>query len=735
VEAPQRTEQAKTRAANAQAALRALRVELGALAPGRLHGVDGRAASWIDVRSAPAPFARAASGGTALAVALLARELRWPDTRSDAPALALGVAPGVLRGLPTAARASVHGFGVLHGRYGEGQVGGDLGPLLGRLCDALLLCGRASTRCGVLVLDARARGPRIELVDAPELAAASPRECHDALVERFGPAAILRVGPAALRGVAFANLASAGASASFVGRGGLGARFASLGLKALVVRGALPESPDEPPHDARGESADAAGVALRRLLVASPRLLARSAGGTLELFHAYGARGESSVGSAEQGHRLALEARARGVERHGCRGCPTPCGWEFARGEASGADAQRAHFGAVLALGPALGLESFAEQLELLAACDRAGLDAREMGALLELACARDASLRGDAPRMIDRIDALARGEDADPPARLGALAYARAHGLEAELASAQGQSARRERAPAAELGQHTSAGGSDPLRSFPFLAAADGSAHRLRSLVAPLPLAEGSDDPLDPRGKGRLVWWHENLAAAFDLSGFCAFSGGALLADGVCTLDELARAVAPPAVLARAPDEPARAWLAAGAELALLRRALDPVLGDVPEELCAPGLLPEYLRCRGVARDGALDPRALAAVGSLRSGEPWTELEAGTQRASSVHDAGVPQPSGAVSCGRVQLRTVEPLSDALGSELELALPCTLAATLDALSIARPRARAALFDSAGAPRVAVFRAGERLAPHALVAAGDVLDVVGVIGGG
>jgi hypothetical protein len=29
----------------------------------------------------------------------------------------------------------------------------------------------------------------------------------------------------------------------------------------------------------------------------------------------------------------------------------------------------------------------------------------------------------------------------------------------------------------------------------------------------------------------------------------------------------------------------------------------------------------------------------------------------------------------------------------------------------------------------------VFRAGERLAPHALVAAGDVLDVVGVIGGG
>ncbi|TAJ20807.1 MAG: hypothetical protein EPO68_05840, partial [Planctomycetota bacterium] len=61
MEAPQRAGQTKTGAANAQAAPRALCIELGALAPGRAYAVDGRAASWIDAQSAPAPFARAAA--------------------------------------------------------------------------------------------------------------------------------------------------------------------------------------------------------------------------------------------------------------------------------------------------------------------------------------------------------------------------------------------------------------------------------------------------------------------------------------------------------------------------------------------------------------------------------------------------------------------------------------------------------------------------------------------------
>jgi aldehyde:ferredoxin oxidoreductase len=767
LEARIRAEQAKPDRDGAQAGLRALRIDLARLVPGREEPLGGGASAWIEIARLPGPYARAAPcGGPALGLALLAAALGWPDTDLERPALALAVADGVRRGLPTAARVSVHGIGVLHGRYSEGQAGGDLAAALCAFADAVVLVGRAQLEGAVLVIDARANRASVRLESGVALAGLDPRATWERLQRLHGACAVLRSGPAAEHGVRFASLAAGGAQASFVGRGGLGTRFAQLGLKALVVRGG-----DDAAHTRTGAESDAStnaradasagagtnssavadraadpvasGDALVRLLSRSPRLLARSSGGTLELFHAYGARGELGPGSAAYGHALAREAEQRADVRHGCRGCPTPCGWEFRTDSGSG---QRAHFGATLALGPALGITSLAEQLDLLGACDRAGLDAREMGALLALQCERDARLRGDARALRERIERLARGADRDPASAHGALAYARAHGLVERLAHAQGQSARAERSLAAQLGQATSAGGSDPLRSFPFLAAPEGAHERTRELVAPLPLGPGALDPFDPRGKGRLVWWHENLAAAFDLSGFCAFSGGALLADGMCGLDELARAVAPPNVLARAPEQAAQAWLAAGADLAVLRRALDDTRRltaseELPSALLHAGMAPEYARCRGLTAEGRLEAGVLAAVGSLRAAQPWEALEAETPEAA-VAGATTAAPLSvepprieARRLGRIHCRAVGPLGAALDPSWTLELPCRLREALEHAAGVHPSATTHLFDAQRGVRVAVFRAGARIGPDELVQAGDTLDLVSAISGG
>jgi aldehyde:ferredoxin oxidoreductase len=650
-------------------------------------------------------------GGSALGLACL---LEGQGT-ADEPGLVLSVGRAVARGVPTAARATVQGRAPLSGRYAEGHVGGELGARLARFADALLLVGRTRGPGVVLTIDERGRVARLE---CPELSGASVASTAAALERRLGPCATLAVGPAGEQGLAVASLGSGHAPPSFVGRGGLGARLGEAGLKALCLVG---------PPPVRAERTDA----LQERLLRSPRLAARAQGGTFELFGAAAARGDLSHELARRWHE---DARERARERHGCRGCPTPCGWVFER---EGGARQGARFGAGRALGPELGLE-LEEALVLLARCDELGVDAKEIGALLVLEClARERGLvkgtspRGDRAALLRCVDELVEGSEA--PGAAGTAVRARALGLADEVTVAHGQAVLAERDLAARLGQCVASGGADPMRTFPFLVGSSSSA-ALAVLLDPFPVDDATLDPRSPTGKGRLVAWHENLVAAIDMTGFCAFSAAGLLADGLCDRDELARWILPE-TLAEPDDrewaavEPGTRLLAAGANLVLARRELARRWGateleDRPnfarQDLMRPGMLDEYRRLRAAGDEVLGTPRALSVgVESLALSSPPVGFR--------------PAP---VAEASVTVHLPGTFADGRGEEVRLGcvLPAPLREVLQALARRHPELRERLF-AGEAPLPAVWRGGERVGAEDPVHPDDVLELVAAIGGG
>lgn len=649
-------------------------------------------------------------GGSALGLALLLqaseRGLPRPPSAASIP-FVLAVGEAVRDGLPTAARAVVQGRSPSSGCYLEGHVGGALGARLARHSDALTLRGRTHLPGAVLVLD---EDGRARLLARPDLRGLSAAETDRRLAHEFAPASVLAIGPAGERGAPLANLASGSSPPSFVGRGGLGAVFGALGLKALVVRG-------EPGAARREEE-------LQGRLLRSPRLAARARGGTLELVGAAAVRGELAPASARA---FAAEVEERREERHGCRGCPTPCGWVFAR---DGGARQGARFGASEALGSALGL-SFEQALTLLARCDELGLDAKEVGALLVL----ERKHAGLATGVEAALARLATWLDPEASGAYGVAQRARELGCESEVPLVRGLSVRPARELAEILGQCVASGGTDPMKSFPFLLES-ARIELLRELVWPHALPDEALDPRVGAGKGRLVWGHENLVAAVDASGFCAFSAAGLLADGLATLDELARWILPAAL--RVPVDPVWAaatpgqrLLAFGAHVVLARLQLNalwrfPGTCATPHfaaaALAQPGMLDEYHALRALASFETPTPAAQASFGSpailalarladgpIRAGEP------GTRRRDSVRFLG------------------EPLGNPAKSYLlHCDLPAPLADVLAALRAA-PGTEALFVEGRFVP--AVFRLGRRLAPSELVHSGNELELVSVIGGG
>lgn len=690
---------------------RVLRVDVG-----RLSGAGASAQPW---GAAPSVLAGMGTwGGGALALALLTEfeETRSPDPDAPRP-LVVAVGECVRRGVPTAARATIASRAPLSGLLGEGQVGGELGRRLARVADALVIEGRTELPGAVLVVEADGRA---HLESLPALVGVAPGPAQGILVERFGPCASLRVGPAGVRGVPIASLASGGEAPSFVGRGGLGAVLGGTGLLAVVVRA------EEVPSMHAGED-----FAAR--LASSPRLVARAEGGSFELLHLAAARGELS---RERAELLGAGADGRAHRRTGCRGCPTPCGWVFDRPEEPGGR-RHARFNATVALGADLGLASFDDTLALLAACDGVGVDAKEVAAGIGLAVRAEPDLAGDRDRFVAWIQALGtdpEGDSALAGLSRGARGVAAARGLDpGALVLARGQAVGPESGHAAILGQCVTPNGSDPMRSFPFLLEAGGRGP-LEALLAPVELPAGAEDPDRPAGKGRLVWWHENLVAAVDMTGFCAFSAAGLLSDGITDLDELADWILPAALATE--DEPGARLLAAGASLSLARRALErrygaPAEVDRPawarELLGRPGMLEEYYACRGLGPDGGPTRTAWERLGSEVLAAPVARLGAGD--AGDAGGATRPEPSADPAPrggGEVTVRASGPLAERLGAESRhrLAAPLPLAAFLASLDL--PAA-------SGAP--SVYRDGARLGNGDLVAGGDTLELLVAIAGG
>ena len=619
----------------------------------------------------------------------------------------------------------------LSGLLSEGQVGGAFAAAFARTADALVLEGRAELQTGVLWID---QGGRASLRAAPELAGLDARAAGRSLFETFGPCASLVVGPAGEKGIPFANLGTGEERPSFVGRGGLGAFLGRMGLKAIAV--GLPREAPKP--EPRSE------LTLR--LASSPRLAARAAGGTLELFHAFAARGDLPASDADLGRRLSREADERQVERKGCRGCPTPCGWIFERDQGG---RQGAHFGASLALGAELGLTRFEDSLALLAACDRHGLDAKEAGAVLGLAARgkRGGQLEqgpqwGDRDSYLRTLEAIAEGDRSARVLCRGSVSLARELGRSDEHPHVRGQAARAESSLAAVLGQCVSAAGPDPMRSFPFLVDATSSAGLQRILGLSFP--PGATDPLKPAGKGALVFWHENLVSAVDMTGFCSFSMAGLLADELCSLDELALWILPAAL--RDPEDPAwaatspgRRLYAAGASLVLLRRRDQRALGSSRGS----GPSPLGAGARGASRDAPGLPRAAGAgprrphpghvPGATRDARPACPTPLPTCAPSS------PRPGGRWWLARGERcacaawgpwRTRSERTRASSSACRP--PC---GTCCAASRARGASSPGDSFATDERCPASGRDGKRLSEGDVVSDGDVLDLVTVISGG
>jgi hypothetical protein len=276
--------------------------------------------------------------------------------------------------------------------------------------------------------------------------------------------------------------------------------------------------------------------------------------------------------------------------------------------------------------------------------------------------------------------------------------------------------------------------GAATPCASF--LAENGGDHGRLARLVAPLELPSEAFDSKHPAGKGRLVWWHENLANAVDASGFCAFAAAGLLGDGFGDLDDLARWLALPGL------EPTGAALqAAGASLVLLQRELAGILGeeagaDMPPwaraELSAAGMWDEYRALRGLETGGQLEPWARSALGTL-------ELALGAPaRVAPIPEVALLEPlePAQTEQGEVVLEGAGALFEAFGGTRSYAglLPISVGSLLRDLAQKHPEAAEWLWSERGSA-VTVYRETRRLGLHEWVRDGDRLQLVVAISGG
>ena len=646
----------------------------------------------------------ASARGSALAWALQADAHRSGE---EAP-FVLAVGDAVRRGIPTAARVSVCGRGAHTGRITEGAVGGGLGRRLASVADALVLRGRAPQPGGVLVIDP-AGGVSFSHHEEVE----TLTDWLALLLEQHPESAQLAVGPAAWRGVSYANLAVGEDPPSFVGRGGLGGTLAGMGIWGIVVEASEVKA---------SEDVQAWTARLKR----SPRLRERGAGGSLERAHEARYQGEESE-KQEAALALARAGSEAGVGLRGCAGCPTPCGWVF---ETHDGARQGGRFNALDSVGLALGLRAPADALEVLAACDEVGVDAKEAGAALELwARARAEGITTEGPRLGELADftsairALAEAQGSGPNLSLGAEGLAERFGFEAP--TAQGEAVRPRHGLGGALAGEVAARGAEPMRTFAFLLEGGVPRARAQALVAPLKLSNRGLDPMDPAEKGRLVWWHENFVAGIDSTGFCAFSAAGALADGVIELEELAGEL----LGVPASRQATEALLATGASLTLL--ALEVSGGSAPRSPQTRGMeepWEEYWRLRGVDEEGGILPEVAARIAT-----PEVLL---WEQAAGVLEPEVPLSGSSEGAGEVSFAAGGELGRALGGTVALSmnLPATLSEALEALTAERPLVRELLFVN-GSPISTGWRDGERVDLDEVLVDGDHLDLVLAVGGG
>ena len=596
------------------------------------------------------------------------------------PIFAISVGPCVVRGVPTAARATITARVPLRRGVMEAQFGGPFAAAFARRLDLVLVYGRAEDDCVLRIDESGVHVDRYADVAtsvarrASELASAHPGVHH-----------VLTTGPAADAGIPFANLAQfdgdqldaslrGGASLdttpSYVGRGGLGRTVRATGVVAVTVAGVPKDSADPVPPEAED---------MRAWLRRSPRLIARSVGGTLELAEERGVPAESLPSPDPS-------------TRHGCSGCPTPCGWSFDVSTTVYPAGESTHVAARFSA-----LQPFFESgdvVQHVAVCNAIGVDARTAARVLECVSGTQGL---ESPSVL--LEAGSRANER-------ALSWTCDDEYEVNAGGSQEDLASR-------VGSLLAARGPEPMRSL--------------ALFGPRAAT--------PEEHGTLAYWNTCFAAAIDLSGFCAFSAAGLIADDVVSLAELAVEIAPPAGWPGAEEVgPALAMMRTGEAHAARHLRM----GGGGRVISSPGGIDRA----SVDSDGRVDrevARAGAAyVAAMRSGVTETPPRPAPAGKRGAPTRTVPSDS-EIS---IVVRASGPLARRIGcdtatGELSLELPggSTVQSLLEHLAVRAPRARPWLLTPGGRAVPVVTCDGVALTDSDSLEPDSTIDLVLVVAGG
>ncbi|HDP35717.1 MAG TPA: hypothetical protein ENN29_11485 [Candidatus Hydrogenedentes bacterium] len=183
----------------------------------------------------PEEFYRMYLGGGAMGSYFLLSETAADLDPMDAGNI-LTIAPSVTTGCAVSgvSRCSAVALSPLTNAVGEGQVGGNIGPMIKRAgYDAIVVTGCAEKLVYLLV-----DGERVEICDAAQLAGRSVSEVCDALEQELTTSdtnmSVIQCGPAGERRVRFACLMVDRNDS--VGRTGMGAVMGGKNLRAIVAR-------------------------------------------------------------------------------------------------------------------------------------------------------------------------------------------------------------------------------------------------------------------------------------------------------------------------------------------------------------------------------------------------------------------------------------------------------------------------------------------------------------------
>jgi len=312
-------------------------------------------------------------GGRGIAGFYLARHITQPW---DSPHMPLLFMAGPLVGTssPSSGRICVMSRSPLTGTVGDGSIGGAFGAELKQAgFDGIVITGKSDKLCGIAISD-----NTLEFEDAEALRQMGIEKVYERLCHKGSVAA---VGPAAQKGVLFANIVVDGSFAA--GRNGLGLVFASKGLKYITVNG----SGQVKVHNPQG--LEQAREDILRLIAASPALLGQygiSQHGTGALYDLMDSRRMMPTANFRKTYfpqAVAMNAVAYGKKyrphKAGCQGCHIQCKRIAQDGRHIPEFEAMSHFSALLEI------EDMEIVMEANRLCNDSGMDA--ISAAATLAC------------------------------------------------------------------------------------------------------------------------------------------------------------------------------------------------------------------------------------------------------------------------------------------------------------------------------------------------------------